>query len=162
MPRKQSTAAQRARQRQATTGENYTTALRAQPPGTVRHLNFSATGAGWAPILERAERQLDQLWPGHPGPRWEEKFGELWWKGIPAEASPAARRAIWDAIEEANATCQTCPAPGRARVVWIWDDEYGWVMPWVKNCCDSCAFVPTHLRDDQEYLDLVEQYEEPN
>jgi hypothetical protein len=64
---------------------------------------------------------------------------------------------IWDAVTEVGATCQNCPSPSRTRVVWIWDDEYEWVMPWVKNCCDSCSFVPLHLRDDQGYLDLVEQ-----
>ncbi len=162
MPRKQSTAAQRARQRQATTGENYTTALRAQTPPPVRHRPFSAQGAGWAPIIEAAERRLTQIWPGHPKPWWEEKFGDLCWKYCPLDAPREFHRAISEATREAATTCQTCSSPGRKRVVWDWDTDYGWVMPWVKTCCDACYHVPAHLRDDQAYLDLVEEYEEEN
>lgn len=159
MPRKQSTAAQKARQRQAATGENYTTSLRAQAAVPVRHRPFSARGAGWAPIIERAERELDEIWPGHPAPCWGEKFGDLVWKGTPWSQGPDVWAVVSKAMREASSTCQTCPSPGRKRVVWDWDSHYGWVMPWVKTCCDACYYVPPHLRDDRTYLDLVEQYE---
>ncbi|WP_432021064.1 hypothetical protein [Streptomyces sp. 1222.5] len=162
MPKKQSTAAQKARQRQVATGEKYTTALRAQPPGPVRYQPFSAKGAGWAPIIERAERKLIEVWPDCPRPHWEEKFGDLCWKYVPAGAPMGVWRVVSAAIKEASDTCQTCSSPGRKRVVWDWDSSYGgWVMPWVKTCCDGCYYVPQHLRNDQAYLDLVEQYEEP-
>jgi hypothetical protein len=166
MPRKHpSTAAQRARQRQAATGEKYTTALRAetrpapQRPA-VQHRPFSAQGAGWAPIIRRAERELDEVWPGHPVPHWEEKFGDLCWKGTPWSQGLEVWAVVNRAMREASSTCQTCPSPGRKRVVWHWDSEYGWVMPWVKTCCDTCAYVPPQLRDDEAYLDLVEEYED--
>jgi len=161
MPKKQSTAAQKARQRQAATGEKYTTALRAQTAGPIRHRPFSAKGEGWAPIIERAERKLIEVWPACPKPHWEEKFGDLCWKYVPAGAPMDVWRVISAAIKEASGTCQTCPSPGRKRVVWDWDSHYGWVMPWVKTCCDVCYHVPEHLRNDMAYLDLVEQYEEP-
>lgn len=88
MPRKQSTAAQKARRRRAATGEKYTAALRARATGPARHRQFSARGAGWAPIIERAERRLDEVRPGHPTPDWEEKFGDLCWKGTPWPQGP--------------------------------------------------------------------------
>ncbi|MFD5115807.1 hypothetical protein ACFWNG_26430 [Streptomyces sp. NPDC058391] len=161
MPKKQSTDAQKARQRQAATGEKYTTALRDQTPGPVRHRPFSAEGAGWAPIIEQAEHKLIEVWPNCPRPQWEEKFGDLCWKYVPAGAPMDVWRVINAAVKEASGTCQTCPSPGRKRVVWDWDSHYGWVMPWVKTCCDGCYHVPEHLRNDSAYLDLVEQYEEP-
>ncbi|OLZ65497.1 hypothetical protein AVW11_17045 [Streptomyces amritsarensis] len=162
MPKKQSTAAQRARQRQAASGENYTTALRARSGPPFRHKMFSARGAGWAPIIERAERDLALVWPGHPAPHWEEKFGDLCWKGAPWSQGPDVWAVVGRALREAATTCQTCPSPGRKRVVWIWDtgEFRGWVMPWVKTCCDACGHVPHHLRSDESYLDLVEEYEE--
>ncbi|WP_406172826.1 hypothetical protein [Streptomyces sp. NBC_00996] len=160
MPRKQSTAAQKARQRQAATGEKYTIALRAQTSGLVRHRPFSARGAGWAPIIERAEGQLSEVWADCPRPHWEEKFGDLCWKYVPADAPLDVWRVVRVAVKEASGTCQTCPSPGRKRVVWDWDSNYGWVMPWVKACCDVCYHVPEHLRNDRTYLNLVEQYEE--
>lgn len=70
-------------------------------------------------------------------------------------------RAISAAVKEASGTCQTCPSPGLKRVVWDWDSRYGWVVPWVKTCCDGCYHVPEHLRNASAYRDLVEQYEEP-
>lgn len=159
MPKKQSTAARKARQRQAATGEKYTTALRSQG-SPVRHRAFSADGAGWAPIIERAERSLDEVWPGHPRPYWEEKYGDLCWKfGAPVGAPAEVWTVIEEATREASSTCQTCPSPGRKRVVWNWDSYYGWVMPWVKTCCDACYHVPPHLRSDRQYLALVDQYE---
>ncbi|MFE5482954.1 hypothetical protein [Streptomyces sp. NPDC056527] len=161
MPKKQSTAAKKARQRQTATGEKYTAALRAHAPGPVRHRPFSAKGAGWAPIVERAERKLIEVWPDCPVPYWEEKYGDLCWKYVPAGAPADVWRVISAAIEEASGTCQTCSSSGRKRVVWHWDSYYGWVMPWVKTCCDVCSHVPEHLRNDPSYLDLVEQYEEP-
>ncbi|KJS58416.1 hypothetical protein VM95_33445 [Streptomyces rubellomurinus] len=162
MPKNRSTAAQRARQRQAATGEKYTTALRAQRPCTTHHQIFSARGAGWTPITQRAEQRFDHAWPGHPRPHWEEKFGELCWKSFPWQDAPAeAHRILREAQREADATCQSCPAPGRKRVVWIWDDYCGtWIMPWVKTCCDNCYWVPSHLLHDGEYRFLFETYEE--
>ncbi len=97
MPRKQSTAAQRARQRQADTGEKYTAALRAETQPTVTHRMFSAAGAGWAPIIERAEQRLREVWPDHPKPHWEEKFGDLVWKSVPYEQDPK----VWPVIGRA-------------------------------------------------------------
>ncbi|MFE8978534.1 hypothetical protein ACFYM7_34705 [Streptomyces cyaneofuscatus] len=160
MPKKQSTAAHKARQRQAATGGKYTTVLRAEKSGAVRHMPFSARGAGWAPIIERAERQLHEVWADCPKPYWEEKFGGLCWKYVPADAPMEVWRVVRVAAKAASGTCQTCPSPGRKRVVWSWDSYYGWVMPWVKTCCDACSHVPGHLRNDPTYLDLVEQYEE--
>ncbi|MEW2511111.1 hypothetical protein [Streptomyces sp. NPDC046870] len=161
MPKKQSTAAHKARQRQAATGEKYTTALRARTPGPVRHRPFSARGAGWAPIIERAGRKLIEVWPNCPGPQGEEKFGDLCWKYVPAGAPGDVGRVISAAVKEASGTCQACPSPGRKRGVGDWDGHYGWVMPWVKTCCDACHHVPEHLRSDSAYLDLGEQYEQP-
>ncbi|MFE7779262.1 hypothetical protein ACFU5O_36445 [Streptomyces sp. NPDC057445] len=163
MPKRQSTAAQMARLRQAGTGEKYTEALRAvQSARADRFVMFSARGAGWKPITERAVRRLAQIWPAGPAPHWEEKFGELCWKSFPWMSAPAeAAAVVRKAFAEAAITCQTCPAPGRKRVVWIWDSEYGWITPWVKNCCDGCYWVPRNLTNDGTYRFLVEEYEEP-
>lgn len=125
MPKMQSTAAQRARQRQATTGEKYTTALRSETRPAVEHSMFSAGGAGWAPILRRAELELDEVWPGHPTPHWEEKFGDLCWKGAPWSQGPEVWAVINRATRKASSTCQTCPSPGRKRVIWIGEDWGG-------------------------------------
>ncbi|MGW7029095.1 hypothetical protein ACWGFX_18140 [Streptomyces xanthophaeus] len=157
MPKRQSTAAQMARLRQAGTGEKYTQALR-----PLRFRMFSARGAGWDPITERTARQLAQIWPAGPRPHWEEKFGELCWKTFPRWDAPAeATVVVRKALAEAAITCQTCPSPGRKRVVWIWDTEYGWITPWVKTCCDCCYRVPRNLTNTPEYLDLLWEYEEP-
>lgn len=163
MPRKQSTAAQRARQRQAATGENYTAALRAQtpPPGRrppVTHTMFSAHGDGWAPIIRQAERELREIWPGHPTPYWEEKFGDLCWKVGPWDQAPEVWAVVHRAIRKASSTCQTCPSPGRKRVVWVGEDWGG--MAWVKTCCDACYYVPPYAASDREYQRLVEEYED--
>ncbi|MCT9141719.1 hypothetical protein [Streptomyces violarus] len=167
MPKKnRATAAQKARQRQAATGEKYTTALRAetraaaQRPAVV-HAMFSAEGAGWAPIIQRAERALDEVWPGHPAPHWEEKFGDLCWKGAPWSQGPEVWAVVNQATREAASTCQTCPSPGRKRVVVVGLDWGG--MPWVKTCCDACYSVPPshvwHPFLKTEYQQLVERYE---
>ncbi|MFJ5217219.1 hypothetical protein ACIP98_21155 [Streptomyces sp. NPDC088354] len=165
MPKNQTTAARRARERQAATGENYTTALRTttEPRPRYDHRAFSARGAGWTPILRRAEQELAHLWPGGPKPHWEEKFGDLCWKRIPMDAPAEARKVIGGAKVEAAATCQMCPSPGRKRVVWTYehDGEFSrWLQPWVKTLCNACSHVLPHLRDDVEYLDLVDEYEE--
>jgi hypothetical protein len=160
VPKNQSTAAQRARQRQAATGEKYTTALRAEAPGPVRFRPYSARGAGWVPILRQAEQEIAVAWPDGPLPHWEEKFGDLCWKRI-VRGPEAVWRIVGEAATQAARTCQTCPSPGRKRVVWDWQPQYGWVMPWVKTCCDACYYVPQHLKDDPDYLDLVDEYEEP-
>jgi hypothetical protein len=159
MPKNQSTAGKKARQRQATTGEKYTKALRAQAVGPVRFRAFSVCGDGWAPIIERAEAKLKQVWPECPQPYWEEKFGDLCWKSCPVDAPREVWRVIHEAVREASVTCQTCPSPGRKRVVCTWDDEYGWVMPWVKTCCDSCHHLPAGVRDNWGYRNLADQYE---
>ncbi|MET7814200.1 hypothetical protein ABZT26_25555 [Streptomyces sp. NPDC005395] len=162
MPKRQSTAAQMARIRQAGTGEKYTEALRAVTTESRRFVMFSARGAGWDPITRRATQQLAQIWPGGPTPHWEEKFGDLCTKTWPWSTAPAEARAVLQkALTEAAVTCQTCPSPGRKRVVWIWAAEYGWVCPWVKTCCDGCYWVPRKLLDDPTYQDLFEDYEEP-
>ncbi|MGW0631287.1 hypothetical protein [Streptomyces sp. NPDC002758] len=163
MPKRQSTDAQMARLRQAGTGEKYTEALRFVQSGRRdRFVMFSARGAGWNRITTRAAQQLAQIWPAGPAPHWEEKFGELCWKTFPWSNAPeAAAAVVRKAFAEAATTCQTCPSPGRKRVVWIWDAEYGWVMPWVKTCCDRCYFVPRNLTNDEQYRYLVEEYEEP-
>lgn len=161
MPKKQSTAGKKARQRQAETGEKYTKALRAQAPGPVRFRAFSVEGAGWAPILERADHRLGKILPGVRVLCWEEKFGGLNWRlhapinDIPREAW----QVIYEAAREANVTCQTCPLPGQQRVVCTWDDEYGWLMPWVKTCCDACYHLPDGVQDTWEYRHLADQYE---
>ncbi|MFE5923137.1 hypothetical protein [Streptomyces sp. NPDC056468] len=164
MPRKQSTAAQRARQRQSDTGEKYTAALRAETRPTITHHMFSAAGAGWAPIIERAEQRLREVWPDHPTPHWEEKFGDLYWKTVPFCQGRMVWQVVNQATRQASVTCQTCPSPGRKRVVWVGEDWGG--MPWVKTCCDTCYYLPPvrarsgweFLR--REYLWLVEQYED--
>jgi hypothetical protein len=166
MPKKNpSTAAQRARKRQAATGENYTTALRAETRPAVQrpavvHTMFSADGAGWEPIIRRAKHELAELWPGHPHPHWSEKFGSLRWDGGPwvRDRGPEAWAVINRAVRESSATCQTCPSPGRKRVVWVGEEWGG--MPWVKTCCDTCYYVPPRERFGREYLDLVEAYEQ--
>ncbi|MEW2513809.1 hypothetical protein [Streptomyces sp. NPDC046870] len=163
MPKRQCTDAQMARLRQAGTGERYTEALRFVRSGrSDRFVMFSARGAGWNPITQRAVEQLRRIWPAAPALHWDEKFGGLRcvsfpWMDAPDEAAAVVRKAL----TEAATTCQTCPSPGRKRVVWIWDVEYGWIMPWVKTCCDRCYFVPRDLTDDQQYRYLVEEYEEP-
>lgn len=160
MPKKQSTAAQKARRHQASTGQTYTAALRAQGPApTIRHRAFSADGAGWAPIIERAKQQAARIAPAIilSG---SEKFGALGWDNgaVPEAVRPLLRQATL----EAAVTCQTCPSPGRKRVVCTWADGYGYVMPWVKTCCDACYYAPPSLRHTREYLDLVERYELPS
>ncbi|MFE2684462.1 hypothetical protein [Streptomyces mirabilis] len=165
MPKRQSTAAQKARQRQAETGEKYTKALRAQGPGPVRFHPFSAAGAGWAPLIERAGQRLKEIWPEFRGGYWGEKFGELRWErgGVPSDAVPReAWRVVNQAVQESSVTCQTCPSSGRKRVVYAWNDEYNCPgMPWVKTCCDACYHVPQGARGDWAYRHLAEQYEEP-
>lgn len=163
MPKRQSTDAQMARLRQAGTGEKYTEALRFVQSGrSDRFVMFGARGAGWDPITERAIQQLRQIWPAAPAPHWEEKYGELCWKTFPwLDAPKDAAAVVLKAFTEAATTCQTCPSPGRKRVVWIWDPGYGWIMPWVKTCCDRCYFVPRNLTNDLQYRHLVEEYEEP-
>ena len=163
MPKRQSTDAQMARLRQAGTGEKYTEALRFVQSGrSDRFVMFSARGAGWDPITKRAVQQLRQIWPAAPAPHWEEKYGELCWKTFPwLDAPKDAAAVVLKAFTEAATTCQTCPSPGRKRVVWIWDAEYGWIMPWVKTCCDRCYFLPRNFTNDPQYRFLVEEYEEP-
>ncbi|KAB7850112.1 hypothetical protein [Streptomyces mobaraensis] len=163
MPKRQPTAAQMARLRQAGTGEKYTEALRAVQSSRVdRFRMFDAHGRGWDPITQRAEKQLAHIWPAGPKPHWEEKLGELCWKSLTFWGPPAeAVSVVMKACAEAAVTCQTCPAPGRKRVIWLWEGEYGWVAPWVKTCCDGCYWVPKNLVDEPEYRDLVERYEEP-
>ncbi|QQM38047.1 hypothetical protein [Streptomyces liliifuscus] len=125
---------------------------------------FSADGAGWAPIIRRAERELDEVWPGHPQPYWEEKFGDLCWKSCPLDQGREVWAVINRATREASSTCQTCPSPGRKRVVWVGMDWGG--MPWVKTCCDTCYYLPpVRARSGweyqrREYLQLVELYED--
>ncbi|MER5471035.1 hypothetical protein [Streptomyces sp. NPDC002685] len=59
-------------------------------------------------------------------------------------------------------TCQTCPSPGRKRVVYTWNDEYDRRgMAWVKTCCDACYNVPHGAGEDGEYRHFAEQYEDP-
>ncbi|MGW3910505.1 hypothetical protein ACWEBX_03120 [Streptomyces sp. NPDC005070] len=163
MPKKNpSTAAQRARQRQAATGEKYTTALRAETRPAIRrpavaHTIFSAVGEGWAPIIRQAEHELREVWPGHPVPYWQEKFGDLCWKSVPYDAAPEVHAVIRRAAREASVTCQTCPSPGRKRVVTASE-----IMPWVKTCCEACYYVDPHMvRTDRWYRDLVQDYEIP-
>ncbi|MER5619179.1 hypothetical protein [Streptomyces sp. NPDC002215] len=128
------------------TGERHTAALRAvQSRSEQRFREFSARGDGWDAVTRRATERLAQVWPGGRAPRWEEKFGDLCWKPCPLDSPDEAKTVIREAIADAAVTCQTCPSPGRKRVVWIWDSEYGWVMPWVKTVCDSCYFVPCKL-----------------
>lgn len=168
MPRKnRSTAAQRARQRQAVTGEKYTTALRAETRPAARqpvvsHAMFSAEGAGWAPIIRQAEDELHKVWPGHPMPHWQEKFGDLCWKAAPWNQGPEVRAVVDRAVREASVTCQTCPSPGRKRVVVVGQDWGG--MAWVKTCCDACYSVPPadawHPSLKRDYQRLVAHYEE--
>lgn len=160
MPRKQPTAAQRARQRQASTGQKYTAALRAEIRRPVTFGMFSAAGAGWAPIIERAERRLREVWPEDLRPYWGEKFGNLVWKGGASwsEDSKVWWPVVYQAVREASFTCQTCPSPGRKRVVGVGLEWGG--APWVKTCCDACYYVPPYLRSGQEYLSLVEHYED--
>ncbi|MFF3576663.1 hypothetical protein [Streptomyces mirabilis] len=157
MPRKQSTAAQRARQRQAATGQKYTAALRIETRPTVQHAMFSADGAGWAPIIQRAERKLREIWPGRTAPHWSEKLGDLH-RDVRWPQSCEVWAVLTQARQEASATCQTCPSPGRKRVVWVGEDWGG--MPWVKTCCDTCYYVPSRERSGREYLSLVEHYED--
>lgn len=161
MPKKQSTAGNRARQRQAETGEKYTKALRAQDRGPVRFNAFSAAGSGWAPIIERAGYKLMEIWPEGRLPCWGEKFGNLECRWhAPFDAVPREAWQVYnEARREAAVTCQTCPAPGRKRVVCTWDDKYGWVMPWVKTCCDACYHLPEGVREDWAYRHLAEQYD---
>ncbi|MEU4213223.1 hypothetical protein AB0F13_25085 [Streptomyces sp. NPDC026206] len=162
MPKRQPTVAQMARLRQVGTGEKYTEALRAvHSARSQQFVMFCARGAGWNPITERAARRFTQIWPSGPRPHWEEKFGELCWKSFPWSTAPAeASAVILKAFAEAEVTCQTCPSPGRKRVVWIWEPQYGWITPWVKTCCDGCYWVPRNLLDDKEYQFLFEEYEE--
>lgn len=123
---------------------------------------FSPRGAGWGPIIRQAERELDEVWPDHPRPHWEEKFGELCWK-YADWSQPGVPEVLRRAFREAAAVCQTCPSPGRLRVIWIWEGYIdGWLCPWVKNCCDACYYCPPHLRNYGEYRWLFEEYEEPN
>ncbi|WP_189269649.1 hypothetical protein [Streptomyces fuscichromogenes] len=171
MPKRQSTSAQKARQRQASGEGNYAALLRDEQAvsPTRRFAMFTARGAVWDPITARAERHLAQFWTEAPRPYWEEKFGELCVKAFPWAAAPnAARTVILHAFKEAKATCQTCPSPGRKRVV-IGSTEHGcWGVPWVKTCCDNCYWVPRNIFHGQryqvlvnEYRELVAQYEEP-
>jgi hypothetical protein len=163
MPKRQSTAAQMARLRQAGTGERYTAALRAvQADESKQFRMFNTDGAGWAPIIERADRQLAQIWPAGPRPHWEENFGKLCVKPYPWGSAPdEVVSVLLKAFAESAVTCQACPSPGRKRVVWIWNDEYGWVAPWVKTCCDDCYWVPRNLVGDRRYQDLFDMYEAP-
>ncbi|MGW2689806.1 hypothetical protein ACWC6I_42475 [Streptomyces sp. NPDC001414] len=151
-----------ARLRQAGTGEKYTEALRFVQSGRSDGFRmFGARGAGWDPITRRAVQQLRQIWPAAPAPCWEEKFGDLYWKTFPwMDAPKDAAAVLTKAFTKASSTCQTCPSPGRKRVVWIWRAEYGWVMPWVKTCCARCYFVPRNLTNDEQYRYLVAEYEE--
>jgi hypothetical protein len=126
----------------------------------VRHREFCPRGAGWTPIIERAQRRLAELWPACPRPLWEEKFGDLCWKYCPPDAPDEVWQVLREAEQEAMFTCQYCPLPGRRRVVWTRDECYGWIQPWVKTCCDACSRVPQHLRDDEEYLCLVFEFED--
>ncbi|MFD4973129.1 hypothetical protein [Streptomyces sp. NPDC058424] len=163
MPKKQSTAAKKARQRQAETGEKYTKVLRqAQAVGPVRFQAFSAEGPGWAPIIERAGHKLKEAWPEGRMACWGEKFGNLQWRPlVPFDAIPREAWQVYhEAARKASVTCQTCPSPGRKRVVYTWDDEYGWVMPWVKTCCDACYHLPDGVRENWDYRHLAEQYEQ--
>lgn len=168
MPKRQSTAAQKARQRQAETGEKYTRVLRGQQrPGRVLFRGFSAEGAGWAPITERASNRLREISPELHLSSWGEKFGELTWDWdrvrVPFDAIPReAWRVVHQAAREASVICQMCPSPGRKRVVWLWDADYGWVLPWVKTCCEGCYYLPPGVSlDDWAYRNLFETYEEP-
>jgi hypothetical protein len=104
MPRKQPTAAQRARQRQAATGQKYTAALRIGTRPTVQHAMFSADGAGWAPIIQRAERKLREIWPGRTAPHWSEKLGDLY-RDVRWPQSHEVWAVLNQARQEASATC---------------------------------------------------------
>lgn len=78
-----------------------------------------AVGAGWLPLLSDLDDQLSTMDPDYTVMQVKEKFGGLRFHYGPSTSNPyisgGMAEFVWEAMERASATCESCGQPGVLR-----------------------------------------------